>query len=430
MIMIPYQEMNREQLLIEKDALVKAYEAFQKKALQLNMARGKPGADQLDLAMPMMDILNSKDTPLAEDGTDTRNYGVLDGLPEAKKLFAEILEVSPEEVIVGGNSSLNLMYDTVTRGMLFGFADSEKPWKDYDKVKFLCPAPGYDRHFAICELLGIEMITIPMTPNGPDMDLVEKYVKEDETVKGIWCVPKYSNPQGITYSDDTVRRLAKMETKAVDFKIFWDNAYCVHHLTDTPDQLLNLFAECKKQGTEDRVLMFTSTSKISFSGAGISAMAASMHNLTAIKKQLGIQTIGFDKIQQLRHVRFFKNLEGITAHMKRHRAILEPKFNAVLDALDREIKPLGIASWTKPNGGYFVAVDTLPGCAKRVVSLCKEAGVVLTGAGATYPYGKDPKDTNIRLAPSFPPISELNQAMELFCICVKLASVEKLLETK
>lgn len=428
--MIPYQEMNKEQLLAEKETLLSAYEAFQKKALQLNMARGKPGADQLDLTMPMLDILNSTDSLLAEDGTDTRNYGVLDGLLEAKKLFAEILDVSPDEIIVGGNSSLNLMYDTMARAMLFGFVDSKKPWKDYEKVRFLCPSPGYDRHFAICELLGIEMISIPMTENGPDMDLVEKYAKEDESVKGIWCVPKYSNPQGITYSDETVRRFAKMETKATDFKIFWDNAYCVHHLTDTPDQLLNLLDTCKEQGTEDRVLMFTSTSKISFPGAGIAAMAASVHNLEFIKKQMGIQTIGSDKIQQLRHVRYFKNAEGIAAHMQRHRAILEPKFNAVADALERELQPLQIASWTKPNGGYFIAVDTLPGCAKRVVSLCKEAGVVLTGAGATYPYGKDPQDTNIRLAPSYPPISELNQAMELFCICVKLASAEKLLESK
>ncbi len=428
--MISYPEMNREQLLQEQEKLQKAYKEFQDQNLNLDMSRGKPGADQLDLTMPMLDVLSSKDCLKTEDGTDTRNYGVLDGIPEAKKLFADILHVSPEEVIVGGNSSLNLMHDTIARGMFFGFVDSPKPWKDCGKIKFLCPSPGYDRHFAICELFGIEMITIPMTPDGPDMDLVEKYVGEDESVKGIWCVPKYSNPQGITYSDETVRRLAKMETKAPDFKIFWDNAYCLHHLTDHPDELLDLFAECKKLGTEDRVLMFTSTSKVSFPGAGIAAMAASVHNLQFIKKQMTIQTIGFDKIQQLRHVKYFKDLNGIKEHMKLHRAILEPKFKTVLDILDQELKPLSIASWTKPNGGYFIALDTMEGCAKRVVSLCKEAGVVLTGAGATYPYGKDPKDTNIRIAPTYPPVEELKQAMELFCLCVKLASVEKLLETK
>lgn len=425
--MIPYRELSKDQLLAEKENLQKAYDAFKAKGLKLNMARGKPGADQLDLSMPMLEILDKDDVLVDESGTDTRNYGLLDGIPEAKRLMAEVLRVTPEEVIIGGNSSLNMMYDTMVRGMLFGFVDSPKPWKDCGKLKFLCPAPGYDRHFAITEAMGFEMITIPMTPTGPDMDLVEKYAAEDEAVKGIWCVPMYSNPQGITYSDETVRRFAKMKTAAPDFKIFWDNAYCIHHLTDTPDHLLNLMDECKKLGTEKRVFLFASTSKITFPGAGIASFAACPENVEYIKKLMAIQTIGYDKIKQLRHAKFFKDMDGLTAHMEKHRQILAPKFNAVLDALDREIAPLEIATWNRPNGGYFIALDTMEGCAKRVVSLCKEAGVVMTGAGATYPYGKDPKDTNIRIAPTYPPLDELKQAVELFCLCVKLASVEKLL---
>lgn len=426
--MISYQEMSKEQLLAEQENLKNAYQEFQKKGLTLNMSRGKPSADQLNLSMSMLDILKKDDILIDESGTDTRNYGLLDGIPEAKRLFSQVLNVKPEEIIIGGNSSLNMMYDTVSRAMFFGFVDSEKPWKDYSNIKFLCPVPGYDRHFAICELFGIEMIPIPMTSTGPDMDLVEKYVAEDETVKGIWCVPIYSNPQGITYSDETVRRFACMKTAAKDFRIFWDNAYNVHHLTDTPDTLLDLFQECKKIGTEDRVLMFASTSKISFPGAGIASFAASVRNLEYIKKQMSIQTIGFDKIKQLRHVKFFQNLAGIEAHMQKHRAILQPKFDVVLEALDRELAPLKIANWNKPNGGYFISLDTLDGCAKRVISLCKEAGVEMTPAGATYPYGKDPHDSNIRIAPTYPPVEELKQAVELFCICVRLASVEKLLK--
>lgn len=427
--MIPYQEMTKEQLMTEKETLQKAYREFQAKELKLDMSRGKPGADQLDLSMPMLDILTRNDVLIDESGTDTRNYGLLDGIPEAKRLFSSVLGVAPEEVVIGGNSSLNMMYDTVARAVQFGFVDSPKPWKDYDKIKFLCPSPGYDRHFAICELFGIEMITIPMTETGPDMDLVEKYAAEDETVKGIWCVPIYSNPQGITYSDETVLRFANMKTAAPDFRIFWDNAYNVHHLTDTPDQLLDLFAECKKLGNANRVLMFASTSKISFPGAGVATFAASVENLNFIKKQMCIQTIGFDKIKQLRHVKFFQNLDGVKAHMQKHREILEPKFNAVLDALEQEIAPLKIANWKKPNGGYFISLDTMDGCATRVVTLCREAGVVMTPAGATYPYGKDPHDSNIRIAPTYPPVEELKQAVELFCICVKLATIEKLLES-
>lgn len=319
------------------------------------------------------------------------------------------------------------MYDTIVRAMQFGFVDSPRPWKDEKTVKCLCPVPGYDRHFAISELFGIEMINVPMTPAGPDMDLVEKLAAEDESIKFIWCVPMYSNPQGITYSDETVARFASMKTAAPDFKIIWDNAYCVHHLTDTPDRLMNLMEACKKQGTEDRVFIFASMSKISFPGAGIAAMAATKHNLDFVKQQMSIQTIGFDKIKQLRHVKYFKNIDGVKAHMQKHREILEPKFNAVLKKLDEEIKPLEIAEWHAPNGGYFISLDTMDGCAKRVVGLCKEAGAVMTGAGATYPYGKDPRDRNIRIAPTYPSVSELDQAMELFCLCVRLASVEKLL---
>lgn len=425
--MIPYQKMTKEELLKEQAVLQSAYKEFQGRGLKLDMSRGKPAPNQLDLSMGMLDVLTSQDVLACEDGLDARNYGLLDGIPEAKELYAEILEVSPDEVIIGGNSSLNMMYDTIVRAMQFGFVDSPRPWKDEKTVKCLCPVPGYDRHFAISELFGIEMINVPMTPAGPDMDLVEKLAAEDESIKFIWCVPMYSNPQGITYSDETVARFASMKTAAPDFKIIWDNAYCVHHLTDTPDRLMNLMEACKKQGTEDRVFIFASMSKISFPGAGIAAMAATKHNLDFVKQQMSIQTIGFDKIKQLRHVKYFKNIDGVKAHMQKHREILEPKFNAVLKKLDEEIKPLEIAEWHAPNGGYFISLDTMDGCAKRVVGLCKEAGAVMTGAGATYPYGKDPRDRNIRIAPTYPSVSELDQAMELFCLCVRLTSVEKLL---
>ena len=378
--------------------------------------------------MGMLDVLTSSDVLKCEDGLDARNYGLLDGIPEAKELYAEILGVKPNEVIIGGNSSLNMMYDTISRAMLFGFYDSLRPWKDEEKIKCLCPVPGYDRHFAISELFGVEMICVPMTSEGPDMDMVESLLAEDETIKFMWCVPMYSNPQGITYSDETVRRLAAMKTAAPDFKIIWDNAYCVHHLTDTPDHLLNLMDECKKVGTEARVFIFASMSKISFPGAGIAAMAATKQNLDYVKKQMSIQTIGFDKIKQLRHVKFFQDAQGVDAHMQKHRLILEPKFQKVLSVLEQEIKSLDIAQWHAPNGGYFVSLDTLEGCAKRVVGLCKEAGVVMTDAGATFPYGKDPMDRNIRIAPTYPTVEELEQAMELFCLCIRLASVEKLLQ--
>ena len=391
------------------------------------MARGIPAPEQLDLSMKMLN------TPLtdtmSESGNDCRSYGVLDGIPEAKKLFAEILDVQPENIIVGGNSSLQLMYDTISRAMLLGVLGSEKPWCKYDKVKFLCPAPGYDRHFGICESLGIEMITVPYKEDGPDMDEVERLVASDETIKGIWCVPMYSNPTGISYSDEVVRRFANLKPAAKDFRIFWDNAYCVHHLSDDGQaHLLNIIDECRKAGNPDMVFEFTSTSKISFPGSGVAVICASKDNIEFIKKQMGKQTIGFDKLNQLRHVRFFKNRKGIEEQMRRHADIIRPKFEAVLRTLETELKPLGIATWTDPRGGYFISFNGMDGTAKRIVALAKEAGVTMTNAGATYPYGNDPHDSNIRIAPTYPSIDELQTAMDLFCVCVRLASVEKLLE--
>ncbi|MBQ3162337.1 MAG: aminotransferase class I/II-fold pyridoxal phosphate-dependent enzyme [Oscillospiraceae bacterium] len=421
-------EMSKEQLSAFKAECEKEYEAYKAKGMKLDMSRGKPGADQLDIAMPMFDVFTNSASMIADDGTDCRNYGMLTGIPDAKKLFGALLGVGTDEIIIGGNSSLSLMYDTVARAVTHGVYGSEKPWGKCDKVKFLCPAPGYDRHFAICETFGIEMITVPMKNDGPDMDMVEKLVAEDEAIKGIWCVPLYSNPDGIVYSDETVRRFANLSPKAKDFRIFWDNAYCVHYLKDAPDRILNILDECKKTGKEDMVFIFASTSKISFPGAGVAVMAGSVNNINQIAALMGIQCISYDKINQLRHVKYFKDMDGIMAHMAKHKEILAPKFNMVLDMLDKEIGELGILEWNKPNGGYFVSVNTLDGCAKRTVQLCKEAGVVLTGAGATFPYGKDPADKNIRIAPTYPPVSELEQAMNIFCISLKLASAEKLLE--
>ena len=421
-------EMSKEQLSAFKAECEKEYEAYKAKGMKLDMSRGKPGADQLDIAMPMFDVFTNSASMIADDGTDCRNYGMLTGIPDAKKLFGELLGVGTDEIIIGGNSSLSLMYDTVARAVTHGVYGSEKPWGKCEKVKFLCPAPGYDRHFAICETFGIEMITVPMKNDGPDMDMVEKLVAEDEAIKGIWCVPLYSNPDGIVYSDETVRRFANLSPKAKDFRIFWDNAYCVHYLKDAPDRILNILDECKKTGKEDMVFIFASTSKISFPGAGVAVMAGSVNNMKQVAGLMGIQCISYDKINQLRHVKYFKDMDGIMAHMAKHKAILAPKFNMVLDMLDKEIGELGILEWNKPNGGYFVSVNTLDGCAKRTVQLCKEAGVVLTGAGATFPYGKDPADKNIRIAPTYPPVSELEQAMNIFCISLKLASAEKLLE--
>ena len=428
--MKPYAEMTKAELQALKKELSAKYREYQGKDLKLDMSRGKPSIDQLDLSMGMLDVLTSDMDLTCEDGTDCRNYGVLDGISEAKELLADMMEVAPDHIIIYGNSSLNVMYDTVSRSMTHGVMGNT-PWCKLDKVKFLCPVPGYDRHFAITEYFGIEMINIPMTPTGPDMDMVEELVASDDSIKGIWCVPKYSNPQGISYSDQTVRRFARLKPAAPDFRIYWDNAYTIHHLYDMDqDHLIEILAECKRAGNPDMVYKFASTSKISFPGSGIAAIAASQNNLVDIKKQLRIQTIGHDKVNQLRHVRFFGDIHGMVEHMKKHADILRPKFEAVLETLDRELEGLGIGTWTTPKGGYFISFDSLDGCAKAIVAKCKKAGLVMTGAGATYPYGKDPHDSNIRIAPSYPPLNDLKQAMELFALCVKLVSVEKLLSEK
>lgn len=422
-----YKELSKEELQTLQAELTKAYEDAKGKGLKLDMSRGKPGITQLDMGMDILDALNSKSDMKTEDGMDVRNYGVLDGIPEAKRLMAGIMGVKPENVVVCGNASLSIMYDTISRSMTHGVMGST-PWCKLDKVKFLCPVPGYDRHFAITEHFGIEMINVPMSPQGPDMDMVERLVTEDSTIKGIWCVPKYSNPQGYSYSDETVRRMAALKPAAKDFRIFWDNAYAVHDLyDDRKDTILEILSECEKAGNPDMVYEFCSTSKISFSGAGVAALASSKGNIDFIKKSMTIQTIGYDKINQLRHVRYFKDINGLKAHMKKHAALLKPKFEAVLTTLDEELSGLDIGEWTKPNGGYFISFETMDGCAKAIVAKCKEAGMTLTGAGATFPYGKDPKDSNIRIAPSFPTPEEMKQAAELFALCVKLVSVEKLL---
>ncbi len=423
-----YQEMTKEELLQEKTALEAEYAKIKEMELSLDMSRGKPSSEQLDLCMDMLDVINSKTVLKSENGTDLRNYGILDGIPEAKRLIAEMVDCKPENVIVYGNSSLNIMYDQISRAMTHGICGST-PWGKLEAVKFLCPVPGYDRHFGVTEHFGIEMINIPMTAEGPDMDLVEKYVNNDPAVKGIWCVPKYSNPQGIVYSDETVRRFAALTPAAEDFRIFWDNAYCVHHIyEDKQAEILNILEECEKAGHPDMVFQFCSTSKISFPGSGIAAVTASEANIADIKKQLASQTIGYDKINQLRHVKYFKDRAGIDAHMMKQAAVIRPKFDMVLELLDKEIAPLGIASWVKPLGGYFIGFETMEGCAKAVVTKCKEAGVVLTGAGAPFPYKKDPKDSIIRIAPTYPSLSELKEAANVFVTCVKLVSVEKLLE--
>ena len=426
--MTAYKDLSKEELLELKSGLEAQFEEVKAKGLKLDMSRGKPSADQLNLSMGMMDTLTSGVDLTCEDGVDCRNYGGLDGIDEAKQLLADMMEVPKDNVIIFGNSSLNVMYDTVARAMTHGIMGST-PWCKLDKVKFLCPVPGYDRHFAITEHFGIEMINVPMTSTGPDMDMVEKLVSSDPAIKGIWCVPKYSNPQGITYSDETVFRFANLKPAAEDFRIFWDNAYCVHHLyEDKQDYLIEILMECKKAGNPDMVYKFSSTSKISFPGSGIAAMAASDANLEDIRSTMRVQTIGHDKVNQLRHVRFFKDMPGMYEHMRKHAAILRPKFEKVEDVLEKEIGGLGIGTWTKPLGGYFISFDSMDGCAKAIVAKAKEAGLIMTGAGATFPYGKDPKDSNIRIAPSYPSVEELGKAAEVFVLCVKLVSVEKLLE--
>ena len=422
-----YSEMSKEELLTLQAELNQQYAEAKAKGLNLDMSRGKPSATQLNVSLGLLDAINASSDLKAENGTDCRNYGVLDGIPEAKKLMADMMGTTPEHIIVYGNASLNIMYDQVSRAYTHGILGNT-PWGRLDKVKFLCPVPGYDRHFAITEHFGIEMINIPMSESGPDMDMVEQYVNNDETVKGIWCVPKYSNPQGFTYSDETVKRFANLKPAAKDFRIFWDNAYVIHHLyDDKQDEILDIISECEKAGNPDMVFEFASTSKVSFPGSGIAALASSEANLADIKKSLTIQTIGYNKLNQLRHVRYFKDINGLKEHMRKHAEQMRPKFEAVLEVLNTELGGLGIGSWYAPRGGYFISFDAMEGCAKKIVAKCKEAGVKLTNAGATFPYGKDPKDSNIRIAPSFPTPEEMAQAADLFVLCVKLVSVKKLL---
>ncbi|MBQ7364617.1 MAG: aminotransferase class I/II-fold pyridoxal phosphate-dependent enzyme [Clostridia bacterium] len=425
--MLPYQTLDKKDLQKEYDKLWEAYQAYRARKLSLNMARGKPDTAQLDLTQEILTSFSTSADCLAEDGTDCRNYGLLDGIPEAKRLFAELLGNTPEELIVCGNSSLNLMYDTVVRCLLYGAGKDETPWIRQGKIKFLCPVPGYDRHFAICESLGIEMINVPMTENGPDMDTVERLVSSDSAIKGIWCVPKYSNPEGVTYSDETVRRFAALKPAARDFRVFWDNAYLVHDLYDEKDSLLSLSSLIKGTENANMVFEFFSTSKISFPGAGVAVIASSHENIDKIKSIMTVQTIGYNKLNMLRHVQYFKNAEGVLSHMKRHAALLRPKFEAVLEAFDKELAPLGIVSYTKPRGGYFISLNTLPGCAKRVYTLMADAGMTMTQAGATFPYGKDPEDKNLRIAPSYPPLAEIRSATEILICAIKLATLEKLI---
>ena len=428
--MTAYKDRSREELLQEKELLEAKFQEIKGKGLKLDMSRGKPSEAQLNLSMGMMDVLNSTTDLRCSVGVDCRNYGVLDGIPEAKELLADMTEVSPDNIIIYGNSSLNVMYDTVARSMTHGVCGST-PWCKLDEVKFLCPVPGYDRHFAITEYFGIKMINIPMTESGPDMDLVEQYVNNDPSVKGIWCVPKYSNPQGITYSDETVLRFARLKPAAEDFRIYWDNAYGIHHLyEDKQDNLIEILMACKQEGNPDMVFKFCSTSKVSFPGSGVAAIGASKRNIDFIKQQMTIQTIGHDKLNQLRHVRFFKDIHGMVLHMRKHADILRPKFETVLNGLKNELGGLEIGSWLEPRGGYFISFNALPGCAKAIVAKAKEAGLVMTPAGATFPYGKDPQDSNIRIAPSYPTPEELAVAVELFVLCVKLVSIDKILEEK
>ena len=428
--MTAYKDLSVEELQSLKKELEAQFAEIKAKNLKLDMSRGKPSKAQLDLSMGMMDVLSSEANLTCEEGVDCRNYGVLDGINEAKQLLSDMSEVPKENIVIFGNSSLNVMYDTISRSMTHGVMGST-PWCKLDKVKFLCPVPGYDRHFAITEHFGIEMINIPMTPEGPNMDMVEALVNNDETVKGIWCVPKYSNPQGYTYSDQTVRRFARLKPAAKDFRIYWDNAYTIHHLhDDNQDYLIEILMACKQEGNPDMVYKFCSTSKISFPGSGIAAIAASTANLADIRKQMTIQTIGHDKVNQLRHARYFKDIHGVVEHMRKHADILRPKFEAVIDVLNKELDGLEIGSWTEPRGGYFISFDSLEGCAKAIVAKAKEAGVIMTPAGATFPYGKDPKDSNIRIAPSFPTPEELSMAANIFVLSVKLVSIDKILGEK
>ncbi len=425
--MTPYAELNRAELEDLKEKLLGRYHDFQAKNLTLDMTRGKPSPKQLDLAMDMLKGKIGREYKTA-GGVDCRNYGGLDGIKEAKELFAGYLEVAADEIIIGGNASLKMMHDTIMGAMVYGMVDSVQPWGKLPKVKFLCPSPGYDRHFAVCQYLGIEMVTVAMDANGPDMDRVEELVSSDDTIKGIWCVPKYSNPTGITYSDEVIDRLASMKTAAEDFKIFCDNAYAVHHLSDSHDPLKNLFTASKNSGNPERVFLYGSTSKISFAGAGVAMMACSRKNVEFVLSKMQFQTIGPNKLNQLRHVLFFKDVAGIKAHMQKHAVILKPKFDAVLNVLDEKLSGCGIAEWSRPNGGYFISIDTMDGCAREVIKKSAGAGVKLTPAGATFPYGVDPADRNIRIAPSFPAVEDVQTAMDLVAICIQLVSIDRFLE--
>lgn len=420
-----YSEMTKEQLGQELSLLRQQYEGWKAKGLKLNMARGKPGKEQLDIVSDMLTILRTPEDCEC-DGIECRNYGEVAGIPAAKKLFAELLGVKESECFVGGNASLQLMYDTVSKAFTHGLLHSEQPWCRLDKVRWICPVPGYDRHFKVTESFGVEMISVPMTENGPDMDEVERLI-QDPTVKGMWNVPKYSNPEGVVYSEETVRRLAAMKPAAPDFLLMWDNAYCIHEFEGEFRPFPEILTLCREAGNPDMVFEFASTSKVTYPGAGVAVMAASEANIAYMTKLMGIQTIGYDKLNQLRHVRYLKDKEHTLALMQRHAAILRPKFHAVLDALERELAPLGIARWKRPAGGYFISLDAMPGTAKRALALAKEAGVVMTGAGATFPYGKDPQDSNIRIAPSYPPVEELKDAIAVLCVCLRLAAAEKLL---
>ncbi len=424
-----YLSLNKDELQKEKNILLKEYNRYKNQGLKLDMSRGKPSSEQLDISVKMLDIINSGSNCKTKDGIDCRNYGLLDGIPEIKELFAKIMQVPSKWVIAGGNSSLNMMFDTFTCFMTHGVSNC-KPWIKQDKIKFLCPCPGYDRHFSILDYYNVEPIVIDMNSDGPDMNMIENLIENDESIKGIWCVPKYSNPTGITYSDEVVKRFAKLKPKAKDFRIFWDDAYAIHDINDNHDKLLSIMNESIKNGTEDNVIVFCSTSKITFPGSGVAAMAASENNLKVIKKRYSVQTIGYDKINQLRHMHFFKDFDGVLKHMQKHKKILKPKFDVVINKLKENFSENKLVRWSEPNGGYFVSVDVFNGCASRVVELCKNAGLILTPAGSTYPKDKDFKDSNIRIAPTYPQIEELEKAMDLFCVSIKIASVEKIENNK
>lgn len=416
-------EMSRQQLGEFYSSVQEEYSAIKAQNLSLNMARGKPSRAQLDLSN---ELLNMHIDDTVDEGVEARNYGELMGLPTCRRLFADLLGVRYEQLFMGGNSSLTLMYDTISKAYTHGLLHSDKPWSQLDKVKFLCPVPGYDRHFTISETFGMEMIPIPILDDGPDMDMVEELIK-DESVKGMWCVPKYANPSGIVYSDAVIGRIASMKPAAKDFILMWDNAYCVHEFSGEYMPFIDILSACEKAGNPDMPFEFASTSKVTFPGSGVACFACSEANMDYMKKLIGAQSISYDKLNQLRHVCFFKDAQGLVAHMRRHAEILKPKFDLVESVLESEIKPLGIASWSNPKGGYFVSLFVMNGCAHRVHQLCKEAGVVMTGAGATYPYKKDPNDSNLRIAPSFPPLDELEKAMRVLCVCIKLAAAEKLI---